>query len=419
MKRNKGRYETADRNNPSKREITSYEEAPMPDYIDDEPEPENPTKKLFHILLVLFLSVAAVLAVYNIEYLTPDNISHWFQYDLLGKTEGQGYPVKFEGVSVETKNFGLMNGVPIYCSNTNAVVLNSNAGEYQNVRHSFANPVLSINSNYSIIYNINATGYKVLSRDKVLYEGNTSQKIFAADVSANGVYGLVTYGDDYFSTVSIYKSDNKLKFSYSFADYYVNTISINKNGTEAVVSGVSAKDGGLISVIYVLDFEQENYMQKYEFDNVYIYDVEYLNNGCLAAVGNNAAYFINPENKKPTAYSYESKTITSYSISRDYGILLSLSTNPDGRNCDFIMINSSGQKTNLINTSTKITALDYRNGSIAVLTPSLIIAYAEDGTKKGELKVSSDVRNICFFEDNKLYALGKTEVYSMEIEYKN
>lgn len=410
MKENKGRYKASALNKPSEREQLSYEDVPLRDYRDIEPEPEHSTKQLIHIILILFFSVAVVLAVYNIEYLTPDNISHWFQYDLLGKTEGDGYPANFEGVGVETKNFGLMNGVPVYCSNSNAVVLNPNAGQYQSVQHSFASPVLSINSNYSIIYNLNATGYKVINRNEVVHEGNTKHKIFSADVSSNGVYALLTYGDDYFSTLSVYRSDEKLKFSYSFADYYVNTVSIDRKGEKAVVSGVSAKDGGLISVIYILDFTQESYVHKFEFDNEYIYDLKYLNNDCAVAVGTIGAYYININDKKLNTISYNAKTITAYKLDRNYGMLISLSTNPDGRNCDFLLVKADGSKTNDINIGSEITAFDYRNGTIAILSNAVVTFYTEDGAKLQEFSASTDIRNICFFEEDKLYALGKSSV---------
>ena len=97
MKKNRGRYQSLDKNEKraSKRKYMSYEDVPLEDYRDKDPVPANMTKKFLRLFLILFLSVVLVLAVMNIEKLTPDNISHWFQYDLLGKTDGEGYPVSF------------------------------------------------------------------------------------------------------------------------------------------------------------------------------------------------------------------------------------------------------------------------------------------------------------------------------------
>ncbi len=416
MKKIKGRYQNKDRR-VIDRKYMSYEDVPLQDYRDTEPMPKNLTKRFLKVFFILFLSVVLVLALMNIDNLTPDNISHWFQYDFLGKTEGNGYPVGFAGTNVSIQNFDLLDGVPAYCSDTSVVVLNSNAGEYQNSQHSFANPMMSVSSGYAIIYNIDATGFKVINREKTVYSGSTKNKIFSADVSSNGVYALLTHGNDYLANLTVYRNDNLEKYTYSFADYYVSKISLNKNGSRAVLSGVSAKNGGLISVIYVLDFSQDNYLEKYEFDDSYIYDVKFLNNGNAVAVGETAAHYINIDNNKKTDFSYDSRILTSYSLSSSYGMLLSLSNTPDGRECDAVMINADGKKTAEIKTEQQILSLDCRNNKIAVLFPNTTIVYDNDGKKLSTVKTSSDARKIKFVSDNSLYVLGKSRIFKTNIDY--
>lgn len=266
MAKGRGRYQHDERR--AKREYMSYEDVPLEEYRYNEPEPSNITGKFIKIFLILFLSVAAVIAVMNIDKLTPDNIAHWFQYDVLGKTDGDGYPISFTGSVVETGNFDLIKGVPVYCSDTTLAVLNNNAGKYQENQHSYASPVLSVNGGYGIIYNTDATGYTVFDRDHQIYSSSSTKKIYAADVAANGIYALLTRSDDYLSKLTAYRTDNLEKYEYAFADYYVNTVSLNNNGTRAVLSGMSARNGEMISVIYILDFRQSSYLQKYEFDDV-------------------------------------------------------------------------------------------------------------------------------------------------------
>ena len=113
----------------------SYEDVPLTTFKDNDPAPANLTKKFFKVLAIMFVGVITVLALVNIDKLTPDNISHWIQYELLGKSEGGGYPARFVGTSINTENFAVMDRSPVYCSNTSIVVLNSNAGEYQNNQH--------------------------------------------------------------------------------------------------------------------------------------------------------------------------------------------------------------------------------------------------------------------------------------------
>lgn len=410
MKKNKGRYQHTKPNSAKNRRYVSYEDVPLREINDIEPTPNNLTKKFFKVFIILFISVVAVLALVNIDYLTPENISHWFQYDLLGKTEGNGYPVRFIGTSINKENFSLMDGCPIYCSDTSVVVLNSNAGEIQNNQHLFANPVLRTNSNYSIIYNSDATGYKILNRDSIIYSGSSKKKLFSADISSNGTYAVLSYGEDYLSQLEVYKYDNTKKYAYSFADYYVSNVSLNNDGTRAALSGVSANNGGLVSVIYVLDFGQESYLQKYEVEDSYIYDVRYMSNGNILAVGEQASYFIDVENGRKSDFSYKSKTLTTYTMKKDYGLILSLSKNPDGRDCDIYSINKNGNHEFDFNTNSKILSLDYKNGSLAVLSPSEIDLFDTKGNKLSTTSASSDARKICMQDENTIYILGKSEI---------
>ena len=214
MKSNKGRYQNEEKRKKkvSNRKYMSYEDVPLEDYRDEDPMPNNITKRFLKMFFILFLAVVTVMVILNIEKLTPDNIVHWFQYDLLGKTDGEGYPVNFSGSTVDDGNFDLISGVPAYCSDTTITVLNKNAGVYQENQHSYASPTLSVNDSYGIVYNTDATGYTIFKRDSIEYTGAVKNKIFAADISANGTYAILTKGEDYLARLFVYRSDNLEKF---------------------------------------------------------------------------------------------------------------------------------------------------------------------------------------------------------------
>ena len=418
MKKNRGRYQSLDKNEKraSKRKYMSYEDVPLEDYRDKDPVPANMTKKFLRLFLILFLSVVLVLAVMNIEKLTPDNISHWFQYDLLGKTDGEGYPVSFSGTIVNDENFGLISGVPAYCSDTTIAVLNENAGTYQENQHAYANPIMSVNSDYGIIYNTDATGYTIIRRDNTVYSGSVKKKIFSADIAENGSYALLTESDDYLSKLTVYRSDNTEKYSYSFADYYMNTVSVNKDGSRAVLSGVAARNGGLISVIYVLDFTQDSYMQRFDVDDTFIYDVKFLNNGNAVAVGDDSAFFINIKDGKKLDIGYSSRTLTDYTLKRDSGMILSLSTNPDGRECDVFVLDSNGNKSDEIKTGKKVLSMDTKNDRLAILFTDNVTTYDLKGKITSTMESDSDFRKIVYSDSSTLYVLGKSRLSKIKIK---
>ena len=175
------------------REVISYEDAPLDEIKDSEPLPANATKTFFKGFLILVISVVVVMAVTNIDKLTPENISHWVAYDLLGMSEGEGYPASFSGADVDTGNFDLMDGVPVYCSDTSITVLNSNAGKYQEVNHAFANPIFDAGTKYE-------TTTEPLKKDKTLGKVEFRNVVFGysgaldviADISFTAQAGKTT-----------------------------------------------------------------------------------------------------------------------------------------------------------------------------------------------------------------------------------
>ncbi len=420
MKNNKGRYQKEEKKSEKKvlrRRYMSYEDVPLEDYQDEESAASGSmVGRILKMFIILFLAVVAVLALSNIEKLTPENIANWFQYDLLGKTDGSGYPVNFMGSAVSDGNFDLMNGVPIYCSDTTISVLNKNAGTYQESQHSFASPVLSVNDGYAIVYNMDATGYSIVKRDSVVHTSSVKQRICAADVSTGGVYAILTKSKDYLSTLTVYRSDHLEKYKYSFADYYMTSVSINNSGSRAVLSGVSARNGGMTSVIYVLDFSEDSYVYKFEVDETFIYSVKYLDNGNAFCVGSNSAFYIDIDDGTKTEIDYGSKTLTSFSLDRSYGMLLALSENPDGRECDLLAYDKSCNCQCDIKTNKKVISSDMTKNRFAILTSEEIIVYDTDGSETASVKTESDAKKIVFCGNNTFYVLGKSMISRLEAQ---
>ncbi len=418
MKRRKGRYQETAPNKAKDRKYTSYEDAPLEEYEETMPAPTNLTKKFINVFLILFVAVLGALAFFYIDVLTPENISHWFHYELLGKTEGKGYPIRYEGISINSENFDLIGGTPVYCSDTSVVMLNNNAGDYQNIQHAFAKPILKTNGNYAVVYNSDAIGYKIMTRNDELYSNSADKKILDCDITSSGSFATLTYGNDYLSALTVYKSDNSKRYSYSFADYYVNRVSLSNDNSKAALSGVSANNGGLISVIYILDFNQENYLQKYEVEDSYIYDLCYLDNGNVIAVGETGSYYVDVGSGKKYDHYFDNRTLTTFILQRKLGALLSLSDNPDGRSCDIVSIDPDGKKEFAFSTNKKLISFDYNGGVVSALFPSEIVLYDSKGQQLAGSTVSADTRKICLSDDHKtVYSLGKSEISKSVYEY--
>lgn len=411
------RHAAAKEKNAADRRVVSYEDVPIDKY--DEPAPIQPEliKKILKVLLIIFACVILLLIILNWERLSPENVSRFIQYDLLGVSQGDGYPTGINGNEVTEGNFSLMDEkTPIYVSDTSIVLLNDNAGQRQNLGNAFAKPILRTSRDYSMVFNLGGTGIRILSHSDELYNISLKDKIFCADVSESGVFAAVTQSDDYLAKLTVYSKENKEKYAYSFADYYINNVSLNSNGTRAIVSGVSAQKGSLVSAVYILDFSQEAYIAKYELKDNTIYDVKFFDSGNAAAIGKNESYFFDIENNEKKVISYDSKTITNYELSGSKGIALSLAKYPDGRDCDIVTISADGKTTATISTDIKVDSISNADKTVAVSSGDTVYLYdKESGKAVDQKKCEQTLKKIAMANNNTIYALGATEVIKVEM----
>lgn len=412
------KYAAAKEKNAVDRKVVSYEDVPIDEYDEATPIQPEVIKKLLKVLLIIFACVIILLAILNWDKLSPENVSRFIQYDLLGMSQGEGYPAKINGNEVTAGDFMLMDEkTPVYVSDTSVVFLNDNAGQRQNLGHAFATPILRTSRDYALIFNAGGTGLRIFTHNDSVHDLALDNKIFCADISDSGSYAVVTQTDDYLSRLTVFTKDKKQKYTYAFADYYINTVSINSSGTRAIVSGVSAQKGSLVSAVYILDFNQNDYIAKYEIPDNIIYDVEIFDNGNAAAVGKKESYFFDIENNKKNIIEYDSKTLTDYEMTVNRGIAFSLAHYPDGRDCDILVISPEGKKTASFSTGLKVDSVSVSNKNVAVSSNSEIYLYKqENGATIGQKKCNQSIKKIQMSNDTVVYALGVTEIQKVELE---
>lgn len=401
------------------RKVLSYEDVPIDEYSHESTAQPELVKRLFKVLLIILVCVVALLVVLNWDDLSPENVSGFIQNDLLGVSHGDGYPTPISGTEVNSGNFKLMDSTtPVYISDTSAVFLNDNAGQRQNRQHAFASPSLECNKNNAILFNVGGTGYRIFDHKDELYANSVDNKIFDADIAENGSYVFVTQSGDYLAELTAYTKDHTLKYKYSFADYYIQNVSISNDGSKAIVSGFSSNNGSLVSAVYIIDFSTENYIAKYEFSDIMIYDVCFYNNGNAVAIGDNKSYFFNLENNERQDIDYDSCTLTSYSADKEKGLVMSLAKQPDGRDCDVQIISTEGETTARFSTGTKITSISLGYDNIAALSSNMVFIYNKSGGILQTQDVGHDAVKVCLADDNTLYLLSITDIKKYYFTYE-
>ena len=412
MKKKRKREQKSDRH------VLSYEDMPL-----DEREEQQKrktiklNKKRVTVAVVIVLVVfAAVFLFANSDKLSVHNITNFIKYGLLNHDSDERFPVNIQGENIEPGNFRRMGQDLYYVSDTKLEGLNNYGKSIFSSQHSFNSPILVNSDSLSLVYSLGSTGFRINETEKTVYSGEAENNILVADIVDNGTYALVTQSDGYLAKLYVYDRSNKQIFAYSFADYYITSVSLSPNGRCAVLSGLSANNGSEISSLYVLDFTMDSPAQFAEFEENIIYEVQYLNDNSACAIGNRSACVINTRNGNIESYDYEGRTLTAFDINRNTDTFtLSLSRSGDGRSCDICSFNTNGTISREFSTDLRVIDLSTYKGRVGLLTTDSIYLYNKDGGLVSSTDAVVDPRAIVMYTSSDAYILDTSEIRSVSM----
>ncbi|MEE0929821.1 MAG: DUF5711 family protein [Acutalibacteraceae bacterium] len=397
------------------REMLSYEDKPIEEYERDENKKEKKNffkdSKVKAVIIIAVLLLVAVSGFGMWKYISPDVLQGSV---VSSKIKGEGFPVEIKGKNVKGSDICTLNNNFAYISETQFQVLNASGGLVVDKRIKYASPALASSGNYSIIYDREGSDYEIQSSSGTIYEGNVEDDIFTATIQKNGAYAILSKKAGYTAKMTIFNKDNSQKYAYYFSECYATSVSLNSDTTKAVVCGLDAKDGSVISKVYVLDFSKEEPVAKIEFNNSTIYSVSFLSNGNIAAIGDQSAMIITSDYQNKYEFTYNGYNLTSKKITDDK-IYLSLSPFEDGKSCEIWSISQNGITTTT-KTGVAITSMDINSNIVAVLCNNKIRTFntlTEEALY--EYDAGIDAKSILFVNRNTVYVVGTSEIRTVQI----
>lgn len=367
------------------------------------------------IILVLFV---AVMAFTNRDRLTFNNIKNWVEYGVFNKNSEEHFPIPTNGDIINQGNFTRIDSNLVYASDTKFVTLNSFGRTIYSYNQTFSSPVLMKGNDcdLTIVYDLGGKDFSINNVASTIYSGEAEDNIIGADVSKSGVYALVTTKDGYMSKLYVYSKDHKQIYAYSFADFYITSVSIDSKGKTAVLTGVSAHDGKQLSSIYLLEFTKEEPLFFEEIEENILYYTEHLDNSHACIIGENATYTLNTRMKSLKTFSYDGKTLTAFDVNSDTDTFaLSLSRSGDGRKCDICSFSSKGVLKNTISTELMVSSLSTYKNRVAVLDTDTVYLYTKDGSLLSEEVAGLDPHAVVLYSTTDAYILGVSEIRRLDL----
>ena len=408
----------------SEREVLSFEELPLEEYekpkkkIKNKQKKEKPQKKantekkekkerrinidkkrVFMAVGILVLLVLVVLGYFTRGFFGCGK----------DKSIACDFSATVSGSSVDAGNFRTMSDGLCYASDSEVVYLDCEGDEQFSSQHGFAKPILKTAGSKAIAYDLGANDFAIYSTDGVEFSESMKEKIYLADITSGGNYAFVTETKGYNAKLYAFNSDNKVTYTYSFADYHITSMALNSSGSRAAVIGVSADEGLQVSALYVIDFSKEEPIAKHIVSDDLIFDCDFLTDYAIGAVGQEGAYVLNGSSlSRIEKISYNGMSLTSYDINSG-AMALSVSRSGDGSNCNIMYVNSLADVEKVIETSFSILSVSVYKNRIAICDTSNVYLYENDGDLLEEY-ASSSLKQVRLYTIDGVYLLGHNSI---------
>ncbi len=368
---------------------------------------------VYRVILVLLAAVAGLVLWVNRANLTPENILDWVQEQVVGMGVGDGYPAAITGSVVSPKNFASSSGEAVMVSDTHLTVLNGTGKEVASRQHSFSFPVLRLSGQEMLLYNLGGSGYQVESRSRTLQKGSAEGNILGGAISSGGHYALLTESDGYLGQLTVYNDQNERQFEYKFSSCYPSAAALNSDATQALVGGLFARDGGLVSCLYLLDLNSsESVEPAAEYEENMLLDAFWYEDGTAAAVGDRLAALVDASGRV-TEYQYDGRQLAAYAGA---GGITALALLPytDAASGELVLLDAGGRKAAFSLPEAPDSVALFGN-TAAVLAGGTVYAYSiAEGVLLAQAEAGEDAAAIALRDETSAYVLGVSEIRLLE-----
>ena len=386
-----------------------------------ESAPQN--KKSFHIphivrrIIAVLLIGAVVLTVWTYRsYLAPEFLREWVQTNLLGYTDGDGYPVLLGDNTVNRGNLTVENDSPALVGKTAYLYLSGGGKTLALRQHGYTNPVLTRCGKRILVYDLGGKNFRVSENGVDFTEtAQYDYTIYTGAIAANGNYAIVSSSAGYTAQVAVFDRNGQKLFSWASQNYLIGSVAFSGDGTHIVTTAFTSHNGELDSTVIVFSLSSEQPLVTHDLDENIALDACFTDSNTVLLVGDRAAVTLHIPTRKAENYNYNGRVLSAYDIHTS-GALLALSASEDGRNGTLIALDAALNDTQVLRFSFAMDSIQLCENGILTLSNGSASFYAFDGTCLDTMDVGSDALSACF-DNGKCYVLGVSEIRAFPIKH--
>lgn len=356
---------------------------------------------ILRIAILVAVVGLAVLVWLNWDSLAPDKV--WLKVqDWMGGGTGS-YPVDLSGT--DARRLDQVDNYTVMLTESHLIYHNADGAEVARYSCAYSDPLLRTEGAYVLVAEQGGTRLTLTTRNKELPKWETAYTIRSVSLNADGGVAVLTEGPQgYERQITVYDKEGKERYILN-TNLLATDVALSPDGTTVSVMGVEAPDGALNTRLDVFDLTSTATTAKYTHTVVdsLLYRAEYLEDGTLAAVGEEQMVLLNTADGTHTAYAPQGMRILGYAAG-DNTVALALRPYGDTAGGRVEVLSSAAAVQTTVSFDGEFRHLSGCNGRYALLTNSMAQAFSNEGTGRA-VTMGADGRQAVFF-GSRLVVMG-------------
>lgn len=359
--------------------------------------------------LVLFVAVL-VLVWQNWDLLAPDRLMSEFEM-LVGSGTGE-YPVDMSGTGVRRLEKAGQYGVVL--TESHLIYLNHGGAEVARYGCSYPAALMRTAGKYVLVAEQGGRRLQLSTRSNVVLEMETERDIISVALNQKGQVAVLTDGPQgYAVQIKVYNRKGELQYTRD-RNVSVTELALSADGKQLGALSLEAVDGALNTRMEVFSLKSADAeaLCSYTADDTLLYRLAYLENGWLAAFGEQGAVMLDTSDGLATVYAPEGMKVLGYAATGNH---LALALRPYGTTAggEIHVVGKKGDPLTTVEFSGELRQLSGDDGEYVLLTDGYVQKITKNGAD-GSVSIAADGQQ-AVLDGNNAIVLGLNRLDSYEL----
>lgn len=270
----------------------------------------------------------------------------------------------------------------------------------------YNNPQIEASDRYLLMYDFGGNRYSLYNSFAKIFSDTPEYEIIGADISASGMFAIVTRTKEYNSAVLLYTKNCKLRNRY-LSDEYVVDVAINDKGTRICILSMYAENGSYMTKIMLCRPGEENALSTLLLSDVFPMNAQFTKNGNLAVMLNESLYYYD-EDGNFISGSEIGSNISCADVSC-YGAAFALSSNAVSTESSILVYNQNGEMCYSGDIDGRVLDISLYDKFVFALMSDKIIRIDTKKFLKEELEISGVGKKILVYGENDIMLCSDTK----------